>query len=82
MAASDMTDPPQEFDASGIPSLRPYLNSLIENGLAEHVKVKWGKSERDVIIIEGKKYQYKGGDDIKNLGKKIVAIYISVSNKG
>ena len=68
-AASNMTTLPQEFDDSGIPSLRPYLNSLLENGLAEHVKVKWGKSERYVIIIEGKTYQYSGGHNInKHLG--------------
>ena len=50
-----MTSVPQEFDGSGIPPLRSCLNSLLENGMAEHVKVKWGKSERYVIIIEGKK---------------------------
>ena len=62
--------------------LLPYLNSLIENGLAEHVKVKWGKSERYVIIIGGKTYQNKGGHDVnKNIGKKIVAFYISMSDK-
>ena len=49
-----MTNISQEFDASGIPSLRPYLNSLLENALAEHVMVKWVKSDRDVIIIDGK----------------------------
>ena len=47
---------PQEFDAPGIPSLRPHLNSLLENGAAQHFKVKWGKSERYVIIIEGKQF--------------------------
>ena len=51
-----MTNPPQEFDASGIPSVRPSINYLLENGAAEHVKVKWGKGERYVIMIEGKKY--------------------------
>ena len=30
---------------------------------AQHIKVKRGKSERHVIIIEGKEYQYKGGND-------------------
>ena len=79
VAASSMTNLPQEFDASGIPSLRPYLKSASEN--AEHFKVKWGKSERNVIIIEGKRYQYKGGDDInKNLGKKIIVLYKSMSD--
>ena len=82
VAASNMTSLPQEFDASGFPSLRPYLNYLLENGVAEHVKVKWGRSERYVINIDGKKFKYKGGHDInKNLGKNIIALYISMSNK-
>ena len=47
------------------------------------MQVKWGRSERYVIIIEGKKFLYKGGHDInKNLGKKIVALSISMSDKG
>ena len=62
-----MTILPQEFDASGIPSLRPDLNSLLENGVAQHFKVKWGKSERYVIIIDGKEYQYKGWHDINKI---------------
>ena len=71
-----MTSLPQELDASGIPSLRPYLNSSFENWLVEHVK--WGKTERYVIIIDGKRLQYKVGHDInKNLGKKIIAVYIN-----
>ena len=77
-----MTILSQEFDASGIPALRPYLNSLLETGAAEHVKVKWGKSERYVIIIGGKRYQYKAGRDInKNIGNKIIAKNISISDK-
>ena len=51
-----MTILPQEFDASRIPSLRPDLTSLSENGLAQHVKVTLGKSERYVVIIKGNKY--------------------------
>ena len=47
----------QEFDASGLPALRPYLDYLLEHGAAEHVKVKLGKSERYVVIIGGKKFQ-------------------------
>ena len=46
-----MTMIQQEFRADGLPSLRPYLQYLLDNGLAEHVKVKWGKSERWVIKI-------------------------------
>ena len=44
----------QEFDAWGLPSLRPYLNYLIDNGVAEHKLVKWGKGQRWVVIIGGK----------------------------
>ena len=67
-----MKNLPQELDDSRIPSLRPYLNSLLEKELAEHVKVEWGKSEPYVIIIDGKRYQYKGGHDInKTLERKL-----------
>ena len=54
-----MNNPLQEFDASGIPSLRPYSNYLLQHGAAEHVKVKWGKGERYVIIVEGKNIYIK-----------------------
>jgi len=65
-----------------IPSMKPYLDYLLDNGAAEHVKVKWGKGYRWVVIIGGKKYTYKGGHDInKNLKKKIVPLYISMSDK-
>ena len=69
----------QEFDASGIPSLIPYLNMLIANGLAEHVQVKWGKSYRWVNKIGGKTYPYKGGHNmISNLENKISQVYIYI----
>lgn len=65
-----------------IPSMKQCLDYLLENGAAKHEKVKWGKSEHWVIIIGGKKYQYKGGNNInKNLKKKIVPLYISMSSK-
>ena len=77
-----MTSLPQELDDSGNTSLLSCLNYSLENGAAHHVKVKWGKSERYVIVIEGKQYQYSGGHNInKNLGKKIKALYISMSDK-
>ena len=72
----------QEFTKYGLPSLKPYLKYLLDNGAAEQVNVKWGKGHRNVIIIGGKKYQYKGGDEFnKNLKKKITSLYISMSNK-
>ena len=55
---------------------------MIENGVAEDVKVKWGKSERYVIVSGGKRNPYKDGRDINNnLGKKIIALYIIMSDK-
>ena len=71
-----MTILPQEFDASGIPSLRPYLNSLLKKWLAEQVKVKWGKSERYVIIIGGKTYPYKGGTILTKTSERKLLHYI------
>ena len=77
-----MTNLPQELDDSGNPSLLSCLNYNLENGAAQHAKVKRGKRERYVIIIEGKRYQYAGGHSInKNLAKKIIALYISMSHK-
>ena len=76
-----MTILPQEFDASGIPSLRQYLNSLLEIGSVDHVKVTWGKSERYVIIIESKKFQYKVGHDINTNHRKYCTIYKYVRQK-
>ena len=51
VAASNMTSLPQEFDDSEKPSLLTRLNYLLENGAAQHIKVKWGKGERYVIMI-------------------------------
>ena len=70
----------QEFDAWGLPSLRPYLNYLIDNGVAEHKLVKWGKGQRWAVIIGGKKYQYSGGCAMsKQMKNKIVSIYIGMT---
>lgn len=72
----------QEFTKDGLPSMRPYLKYLLDRGYADQVKVKWGKGYRNVIIIGGKKYLYKGGDEFnKNLKKKIVSLYINMSDK-
>ena len=65
----------QEFDSSGIPSMKPYLDYLLENGAAKHVTVRWGNSYRKVIFIGGKRYQYKGGDNINKNLKKCSIIY-------
>ena len=72
----------QERNSSGLPSMKPYLDYLLEKGATKHVTVRWGQSYRKVIFIEGKKYQYKGGHDInKNLKNKSAALYISMSSK-
>ena len=73
----------QEFTKDGLPSLRPYFKYLINNEIAEHKKVSWGKKghERWVVVIQGKKYQYRGGDNFnKSLRNKIVSLYISMSD--
>ena len=80
MTASNMATIKQEFDSSGIPSMKPYLDYLLEKRAAKHVTIRWGQSYRKVIFIGGKRYQYKGGHDInKNLKNKIVPLYISMS---
>jgi len=82
VAASNMAMINQEFDFSGLPSVKPYLRYLLENGAAKHSIIRWGQSYRKVIFIGGKKYQYKGDHDInKNLKSKIAALYISMSEK-
>ena len=82
VAAPNMAMIKQEFDSSGIPSLKPYLRYLLENGAAKHVTIRWGQSYRKVIFIGGKRYQYKVGHNInKNLKNKIVSLYISMSPK-
>ena len=73
-----MTMLQQEFDAWGLPSLRPYLNYLIDNGAVEHKLVKWGKSQRWAVIIGSKKYQYKGGHEFSR-SLKIVSLYIGMA---
>ena len=51
----------QEFGAWGLPSLRPHLKYLIDNGAAEHKLVKWGKGQRWVVIIGGKNTNIRVG---------------------
>ena len=63
-------------------SIKSYLNYLLQNDATKQEHVKWGNGYRNVVIIEGNKYQYKGGDTFnKNLENKIVSLYISMSNK-
>ena len=66
----------QEFTKDGLPSLEPYLNYLLNNGAAEQVNVKWGKGHRNVTIIGGKKYQYKGVMSVIRTWKRKILHYI------
>ena len=55
------------------------LDYLISQNLAEYKEIKWGSGFRNVVIIEGKKYQYKGGSNINNgLQKNINPLYIEL----
>ena len=80
IAFSDMTtfkDVSVKKYLSDVQSVKPYLDYLLDNGTVKQEIVKWGNGSRNVIIIDGKKYQYKGGHDInKNLKNKIVTLYI------
>ena len=67
---------PQQFTKDGLPSLKPYLDVLLDNDYAKQVKVKWGKGYRNVIVINGKKYQYKGGLEITKKSEKCFSIII------
>ena len=73
MAASNMTNPTGE----------EILQYLLEAGEAQYpVEVKWGKGYRNVVIFQGKKYQYKGTGNVnKRLLKSILPLYISMSDK-
>ena len=53
------------------------LDYLISQKVAEYKEVDWGSGVRNVVIIEGKKYQHKKGSIINNrLEKKILIHYI------
>ena len=56
------------------------LDYLISQKVVEHQNIKWGSGVRNVVIIEGKKYQYKKGSIINNRLEKIInPLYISMS---
>ena len=65
------------------PTGEEILQYLLDAGEAQYpVEVKWGKRYRWVIKIGCKTYPYKGGHEINNnLKKKIVSLYISMSDK-
>jgi hypothetical protein len=56
------------------------LNYLLDKGHATDAYVQWGRGTRNVIIIGGKKYQYKKGKIFSLLQNKIIhSLYSSVS---
>ena len=65
------------------PTGEEILQYLLEAGEASQAKVQWGKSGyRNVVIFQGKKYQYKGSGKInKRLLKSILPLYISMPPK-
>ena len=54
------------------------LDYLISQKVAEHQNIKWGSGVRNVVIIEGKKHQYKEGNINKSLEKNISSLYIEL----
>ena len=54
------------------------LNSLIDNGTITKERVAWGRGFRDVVIINGKRYQYSGKSISKLLENKITSLYIDM----
>jgi hypothetical protein len=65
------------------PTDREVLQFLLDSGEAKQANVKWGNSGyRNVIIFQGKKYQYKGTGNVNIiLIKSILPLYISMSAK-
>ena len=56
------------------------LDYLISQKVVEHQNIKWGSGFRNVVIIDGLKYQYKKGSIINNRLEKIInPLYISMS---
>ena len=75
---SNMTMLQQEFDAWGLPSLRPYLKYVIDNEVAEHNLVKWGKGQRWAVSIGIKTTNIREDMSLIN-PSKIVSLYIGMS---
>lgn len=56
------------------------LDYPISQKVVEHQNIKWGSGFRNVVIIDGLKYQYKKGSIINHrLEKNINPLYISMS---
>lgn len=67
--------------ADGMLSLKPYIDYLLDDGAATHVKHMWGKRDRYVISIGGKTNLYTSCHEIKNsLNNKRVSCYIDMED--
>ena len=54
---------------------------MLDNKHATKTNIKWGTGYRNVVIFQGKKYQYKEvGDVNKILMKSISPLYIKMSS--
>jgi hypothetical protein len=61
------------------PAINDQLNYLLDKGHATDAYVQWGRGKRNVIIIGGKRYQYKTGKIFSLLQNKIIlSLYSSV----
>jgi len=54
------------------------LKQLLDNGTVKQERVAWGRGFRNVIIINGKRYQYSGKHISKLLENKISLLYIDM----
>jgi hypothetical protein len=52
------------------------LKELIHAGQAEYKEIKWGSGKRNVVIIDGKKYQYTEGGKMNKMLIKNLHHYI------
>ena len=46
---------------------REIVQYMLDNEHATHVNLKWGAGYRNVVIFQGKKYQYKEVGDVNKL---------------
>ena len=61
---------------------RDIVQYMLDNKQATKNNIKWGTGYRNVVIFQGKKYQYKEvGDVNKILMKSISPLYIKMSSK-
>ena len=64
------------------PTDREVLQFSLDSGSLSQANIKWGKGYRNVVIFQGKKYQYNGTDNVnKILMNNILPLYISMSPK-